>query len=52
MAIRNRLPKPGGIVHAAYGTRFTRWVFGERIRPGGLPPSFGTVAEADFSDPA
>jgi transposase InsO family protein len=45
MAIRNRRPKPGGIVHADHGTQFTSWVFGERIRSAGLLPSFGTVGD-------
>lgn len=45
MAIRNRRPEPGGIVHADHGTQFTSWVFGERIRSAGLLPSFGTVGD-------
>ncbi len=27
MAIRNRRPEPGGIVHADHGTQFTAWIF-------------------------
>jgi len=34
IAIRNRRPTPGGIVHADHGTQFTSWVFGENIRRG------------------
>ena len=45
MAIRNRKPKPGGIVHADHGVQFTSWVFGEKIRSAGLLPSFGTVGD-------
>jgi transposase InsO family protein len=45
MAIRNRQPEPGGIVHADHGTQFTSWVFGEKIRSAGLLPSFGTVGD-------
>lgn len=45
MAIRNREPKPGGIVHADHGAQFTSWVFGEKIRSAGLLPSFGTVGD-------
>jgi putative transposase len=45
MAIRNRRPEPGGIVHADHGTQFTSWVFGEKIRSAGLLPSFGTVGD-------
>ena len=45
MAIRNRQPEPGGIVHADHGTQFTSWVFGDKIRSAGLLPSFGTVGD-------
>ncbi|WP_416563157.1 IS3 family transposase [Nocardia testacea] len=45
MAIRNRRPEPGGIVHADHGSQFTSWVFGEKIRSAGLLPSFGTVGD-------
>ena len=45
MAIRNRRPEPGGVVHADHGVQFTSWAFGERIRTAGLLPSFGTVGD-------
>ena len=45
MAIRNRQPEPGGIVHADHGTQFTSWVFGDKIGSAGLLPSFGTVGD-------
>lgn len=45
MAIRNRRPEPGGIVHADHGTQFTSWIFGEKIRSAGLLPSFGSVGD-------
>lgn len=45
MAIRNRRPAAGGIVHADHGTHFTSWVFGEKIRPSGLLPSFGSIGD-------
>lgn len=45
MAIRNRRPQAGGIVHADHGTQFTSWVFGEKIRAAGLVPSFGTIGD-------
>lgn len=45
MAIRNRRPAAGGIVHADHGSRFTSWVFGDKIRSAGLLPSFGTVGD-------
>ena len=28
-----------------YGSQFTSWVFGEKIRSAGLVPSFGTVGD-------
>jgi putative transposase len=45
MAIRNRRPAAGGIVHADHGTQFTSWVFGEKIRSAGLLPSFGSIGD-------
>lgn len=45
MAIRNRRPAAGGVVHADHGTQFTSWVFGEKIRSAGLIPSFGTIGD-------
>ena len=45
MAIKNRRPKPGGVVHADHGVQFTSWSFTERIRSVGLMPSFGTVGD-------
>ena len=45
MAIRNRRPQPGGIVHADHGVQFTSWVFGDKIRSAGLLPSFGSVGD-------
>lgn len=45
MAIRNRRPSPGGIVHADHGTQFTSWVFGNKIRAAGLVPSFGSISD-------
>lgn len=45
MAIRNRSPKPAGVVHADHGTQFTSWVFGGKIRSAGRLPSFGTVGD-------
>ncbi|MEU9923748.1 hypothetical protein AB0H51_21060 [Streptomyces griseoluteus] len=36
MALRNRRPEPGGMVHADHGTRFTSWAFGERTHLAGI----------------
>ena len=46
MAIRNRRPEPGVIVHADHGTQFASWVFGAKIRSAGLLPSFGSIGAA------
>ncbi len=45
MALKNREPAPGGVVHADHGPQFTSWAFGEKIRSAGLMPSFGTVGD-------
>ena len=45
MAIRNRRPDPGGIVHADHGVQFTSWAFGDQVRKAGLMPSFGRVGD-------
>ena len=45
MAIKNRHPAPGGVVHADHGAQFTSWAFTDRIRSAGLMPSFGTVGD-------
>ncbi len=45
MAISNRDPAPGAIVHADHGAQFTSWAFGDRIRRAGLMPSFGSVGD-------
>ena len=45
MAIKNRKPPPGGIVHADHGVQFTSRAFTNKIRSAGLMPSFGTVGD-------
>ena len=35
MAIKNRRPGPGGIVHADHGVQFTSWAFTNKIRASG-----------------
>ena len=45
MAIKNRRPAPGGVVHADHGAQFTSWAFTDRIRSAGLMPSLGTVGD-------
>ena len=46
MAITNREPAPGTVLHSDHGSQFTSWVFTERIRQAGLMPSMGRVGDA------
>lgn len=46
MAIQQRRPKAGGIVHADHGVQFTSWAFTDKVRRAGLMPSFGSVGDA------
>lgn len=45
MAITQRKPTAGGIVHADHGVQFTSWAFTNRILAAGLMPSFGTIGD-------
>ena len=45
MAIKNRNPAQGGVVHADHGAQFTSWAFTNKIREAGLMPSFGSVGD-------
>ena len=45
MAIKNRQPAAGEIVHADHGVQFTSWAFTNKIRASGLMPSFGTIGD-------
>ena len=46
MAVTNRQPTPGVVLHSDHGSQFTSWVFSERIRDAGLMPSMGKVDSA------
>jgi len=46
MAIGNRTPPPGTVIHSDHGSQFTSWTFSERVRQAGLVPSMGTVGDA------
>ncbi len=50
MAIENRLPGTGLIVHAGNGTQFSSWAFTARARRSELLPSMGTVGDC-FDNP-
>jgi putative transposase len=45
MAIRNRNPHPGVIIHSDHGVQFTSWAFTERARASGLVPSMGSIGD-------
>jgi putative transposase len=47
MAIRNRNPEPGLVIHSDHGVQFTSWAFTQRARASGLVPSMGSVADCD-----
>jgi putative transposase len=46
MAISNRTPYAGTVIHSDHGSQFTSWAFSERVRQAGLLPSMGTVGDA------
>lgn len=45
MAITNRRPQPGTVVHSDHGVQFTSWSFPHRVQQAGLMPSLGTVGD-------
>jgi putative transposase len=46
MAVGNRTPPAGTVIHSDHGTQFSSWAFSERVRQAGLVPSMGTVGDA------
>ncbi len=46
MAIENRRPPAGALVHSDHGSQYTSWTFGQRVRAAGLAQSLGTVGDA------
>jgi transposase InsO family protein len=45
MAIQNRRPDPGTLIHSDHGTQFTSWVFTRRAQESGLVPSMGSIGD-------
>ena len=45
MAIEQRKPAKGTVIHSDQGTQFTAWAFTERALTSGLVPSMGSVAD-------
>ena len=43
MAIEQRSPQQGTVIHSDQGTQFTAWAFTERAMASGLVPSMGAV---------
>ena len=46
MAIANRKPKDGAVVHSDHGSQFTSWAFSDRVKSAGLALSMGRVGDA------
>ena len=45
MAIENRRPSAGGLIHSDHGTQFTSWAFTRRALDSGLVPSMGSIGD-------
>ena len=45
MAIANRDPQAGGIIHSNHGVQFTSWAFTDRAKRSGLVPSMGSIGD-------
>jgi transposase InsO family protein len=45
MAIANRDPQPGVVVHSDHGVQFTSWAFTDRAKRSGLVPSMGSIGD-------
>lgn len=47
MAIADRDPQSGGIIHSNRGVQFTSWAFTDRVKRSGLIPSMGSIGDYD-----
>ena len=45
MAIENRRPGPGALIHSDHGTQYTSWAFTRRAQESGLVPSMGSIGD-------
>ena len=45
MAIQNRAPEPGNVIHSDHGVQFNSWAFTRRAQESGLLPSMGSVGD-------
>jgi putative transposase len=45
MALENRSPEPGAILHSDHGTQFASWAFTTRLKQSGLLASMGSIGD-------
>lgn len=45
MAIHNRNPNAGAIIHSGHGVQYTSWAFTRRAQESGLVPSMGSIGD-------
>ncbi|GLW05896.1 transposase [Microtetraspora sp. NBRC 13810] len=45
MAIHNRAPQAGTVIHSDHGVQYTSWAFTDRAKATGLVPSMGSVGD-------
>ncbi|MBB2747068.1 UNVERIFIED_ORG: transposase InsO family protein [Microbispora rosea subsp. rosea] len=45
MAIHNRNPQTGTVIHSDHGVQYTSWAFTERAKASGLVPSMGSIGD-------
>ncbi|MFI0479665.1 hypothetical protein [Actinomadura sp. 9N215] len=45
MAIQNRQPPPGTLIHSDHGVQYTSWAFTERAKESGLVASMGSIGD-------
>jgi putative transposase len=46
MAIDQRQPCRGALIHSDHGSQYTSWTFSQRVRAAGLAHSLGTIGDA------
>jgi putative transposase len=45
MAISNRDPQAGGVIHSDHGVQLTSWAFTDRAKRSGLVQSMGSIGD-------
>ncbi|WP_433258276.1 transposase [Streptosporangium sp. CA-135522] len=45
MAVHNRTPPTGTLIHSDHGVQFTSWAFTQRVKDSGLVPSMGSIGD-------